>query len=65
MENFGQNLIFEADVSILTPLAVSVQSLALHQPQIPVQQTDRESVSSQIFISLIDSIGENMRAKIK
>lgn len=45
METFGQNLVFEADASILTPLAVSVQSLAVHQPQIPVQQTDRESVS--------------------
>ncbi|XP_066921139.1 tyrosine-protein phosphatase non-receptor type 13-like [Clytia hemisphaerica] len=43
METFGQNLVFEADVSILTPLAVSAQSLAIHQPQIPVQQTDRES----------------------
>jgi len=45
METFGQNLVFEADASILTPLAVSAQSLALHQPQIPVVQTERESVS--------------------
>ena len=45
METFGENLVFEADPSILTPLAVSAQSLSIHQPQIPVQQTERESVS--------------------
>ena len=48
METFGQNLIFEADTSIVTPLAMSAQSLAITQPQIPLPQTDKESVSNPV-----------------